>query len=350
MTAEDRAPEEPARDPAGPEGPADAIPASDTPDASQPADAIPASGAAGAPELAGQRDEAADQVGEAPGLSGEPGPEGHAEGGQTPEGQGGAPGEPEPPLPEPVRQRVIALAAVALSGLPVEELPVPLRRIAKFAPNRRARLGGPSIATQITGDPLFRQRIAKRVLADAGELGAAVIEGACPAAADPVEVAALAYLARPNGWAELVASASEAVRAEADSAALAELIRDAEQRVGRAEHERAAAKVEADKLRDELARLRAEAAQLRDEVRTLTRGLREAERAERRAAELLATEKGRISRANADHDAELRRLKTRLADAEGALDQARQSTREARAADDARLWLLLETIQQAAHG
>ncbi len=45
-------------------------------------------------------------------------------------------------LPEPVRQRVVALAAAALPGLPFDELPVPLRRVAKFAPNRRARLGG----------------------------------------------------------------------------------------------------------------------------------------------------------------------------------------------------------------
>ena len=57
--------------------------------------------------------------------------------------------EPEPVLPEPVRQRVIALAAAALVGLPADELPVPLRRVAKFAPNRRARLGGPLIATQL---------------------------------------------------------------------------------------------------------------------------------------------------------------------------------------------------------
>src|SRR5215207_10158167 len=70
---------------------------------------------------------------------------------------------PEPVLPEPVRQRVIQLAAAAMSGLPVDELPSALRRVAKFAPNRRARLGGAVIATQITGDPLLRQRLATRV-------------------------------------------------------------------------------------------------------------------------------------------------------------------------------------------
>src|SRR6266511_876083 len=205
---------------------------------------------------------------------------------------------PEPVLPEPVRQRVIALAAAALTGLPVDELPVPLRRVAKFAPNRRARLAGTAIATQLSGDPLFRQRLAGRVLEEAGDLGAAVLEGACPAAADPVEVAALAYLGRPAGWTELVEAAGEIVRAEAESAAMTELLRDAEQR----------------------------------------------------AAELVATEKGRLNRTLSDHDAELRRLRARLAEAEATAGANRQSAKEARQVDDARLWLLLETIGQAAVG
>jgi predicted RNA-binding protein with PIN domain len=222
--------------------------------------------------------------------------------------------------------------------------------VAKFAPNRRARLAGTAIATQLSGDPLFRQRIATRVLEEAGDLGTAVLEGACPAAADPVEVAALAYLTRPPAWVEMVEAAGEVVRAEAESAAVTELLRDAEQRAARAEHDRAVARVEADKLRDELARLREEAAGLREENRTLSRGLREAQGREKRASELVATEKGRLNRALSDHDAELRRLRARLAEAEAMAGANRQSAKEARQVDDARLWLLLETIGQAAVG
>ncbi|MET8254580.1 hypothetical protein ABZU46_25025, partial [Micromonospora sp. NPDC005197] len=123
----------------------------------------------------------------------------------TPADSGADPAvEPEPTLPEPVRQRIVALTATVLPTLPADEVPVPLRRVAKFAPNRRARLGTPAIAAQLTADPLFRQRVTARVLADAGDLGAAVVEGTAPAAADPVEVAALAYLARPRGWRELI--------------------------------------------------------------------------------------------------------------------------------------------------
>ncbi|GIJ21328.1 NYN domain-containing protein [Micromonospora lutea] len=258
--------------------------------------------------------------------------------------------EPEPSLPEPVRQRIVSLTAAVLPGLPGDEVPVPLRRVAKFAPNRRARLGAPVIAAQLAADPLFRQRVSARVLADVGDLGAAVVDGTAPAAADPVEVAALAYLARPRGWRELIDASGAAVRAEADTAVVAELVRQAEQRATRAEHDRAVARVEADKLRDELARVREELGQLREETRQLGRALREGQARERRANELLATERGRAARAAADADAELRRARARLAEAEAAAGVARSSAKEARSVDDARLWLLLETIGQAARG
>jgi predicted RNA-binding protein with PIN domain len=258
--------------------------------------------------------------------------------------------EPEPVLPEQVRQRVINLAATALTGLPVDELPVPVRRVARFAPNRRARLGGAVIATQLAADPLLRQRLATRIVAEAGELGEAVLAGTSPGAADPVEVAAVAYLARPDGWRTLVEAAAEALRAEAESAVVADRVREVEQRAIRAEHDRAVARHEADKLRDELARVRDELSGLRDESRGMTKALREAQAKERKATELLATEKGRATRAAADHDAELRRLRAKLAEAETTAGAARQTAKDARAVDDARLWLLLETIGQAALG
>ncbi|MFY1637335.1 NYN domain-containing protein [Solwaraspora sp. WMMB335] len=256
----------------------------------------------------------------------------------------------EPVLPEAVRSRIVVLAAAALADIPVDELPAQLRKIAKFAPNRRARYGGVAIAAQLTSDPLFRQRVATRAVGDAGELGTAISEGVTPGAADPVEVAALAYLMRPCGWRDLVEAAGEAVRAEADSAAVGEQIRAAEARANRAEHDRTVARVEADKLRDELARVREELGQLREESRLLARSLRELQAQHRRANDLLATERGRAARAVADHDAELRRLRAKLAEAESAAGSARQSAKETRAVGDARLWLLLETIGQAAQG
>lgn len=257
---------------------------------------------------------------------------------------------PEPVLSEPIRQRVVALAAAVLTALPNDEMPVALRKVAKFAPNRRARLGGAAIAAQLTADSVFRQRISGRVLAEAGELGTAVLGGMAPAAADPIEVAALAYLARPDGWRELLDAAGQAVAAEAESTAVAEHIRDAEARAARAEHDRAVARVEADKLRDELARVRDELGQLREEARASGKALRETQAQLKRANELLAIEKGRAAKGHGDHEAELRRLRARLADAEAAAGDARQAARDTRAVDEARLWLLLETIGQAAVG
>jgi predicted RNA-binding protein with PIN domain len=257
---------------------------------------------------------------------------------------------PEPLLPEPVRLRVVALAASAIAALPAAELPLPVRRVAQFAPNRRARLGAAAIAAQLSTDPLFRQRVATRVLADAGELGSAVQEGQHPATADPVEVAALAYLVRPEGWLDLMTVAADAVRIDGDIAAIEARVQDIEGRAVRAEHERAVARVEADKLRDEAARLRDEVSTLRDENRALARELRDTQGRERRANELLGIERGRIARTAADHDAEVRRLRARLAEAESAAAGNRASAKEARQVDDARLWLLLETIGQAAVG
>jgi predicted RNA-binding protein with PIN domain len=257
---------------------------------------------------------------------------------------------PEPLLPEPVRQRVIALTAAAMTQLPATEMPDPLRRVAKFAPNRRARLGGNTIATHLAGDPLFRQRIGALVSADAGDLGRAVLDGSVPATADPAEAAALAYLCRPEGWRDLLDEAAGVLSAGADLASIEAAVHAQEQRAARAEHERAMARVEADKLRDEAARLRDEVTTLRDENRALAKSLRETQVREKRAGELLATERGRITRTASDHDAELRRLRARLTDAESAAGATRQTAKESRQVDDARLWLLLETIGQAASG
>ncbi|MBA3490307.1 MAG: NYN domain-containing protein [Longispora sp.] len=258
--------------------------------------------------------------------------------------------ESEPHLPEPIRQRVIALVASALSGMPFDEVPQQLRKIARFAPNRRARLGGQTLAAHVAADPMFRNRIGQKVLEDAGELGELLTEGASPAAADPVEVAALAYLARPSGWQELIESATEAVRAQGASAAVEERIREAEARAVRSETERASTRLELDKLKDELAKLRTEVKHLREETRILARQTQDAERQEKRAVDQLSAEKGRWAKATSEHEAELRRMRAKLADVEETLDVSRQDGRDSRALDDARAWLLLETISQAAQG
>lgn len=245
---------------------------------------------------------------------------------------------------------MVTLAATVLPDLPVDGLPVPLRRIARFTPQRRAKLGGSVIAAQLESDAGFRQQVATRVVEHVGELAVAVRDGGNPAAADPVEVAALGYLTRPPGWVRLLDTAHDAVQAAALDEVVAARVREAERQARDSETQRAAAEAELIQLREQINSLTAEAAQLREQVRQLTRALRDAEEQQRRAAQLLATEKGRAQRSAADYDAEMRRLRARLADSEAALGTARQAGREGRAVDEARLWLLLETISQASQG
>jgi predicted RNA-binding protein with PIN domain len=147
-----------------------------------------------------------------------------------------------------------------------------------------------------------------------------------------------------------VEAAEVAVRAEADSAAVANALRDAEQRALRAEHDRAMARVEVEKLRDELAKGHHELSGVREEYRASAKALREAQAALKKATDSLSAEKGRIAKNAADHEAELRRLRGRLAEAEASTSSVRQEARQQRAVDEARIWLLLETIGQAAVG
>lgn len=64
------------------------------------------------------------------------------------------------PLPEPVRAKVITLAAEALGLIPSEAVPPSLKRVASFAPHRRARLAGGHIAAALETDEQFRTSIA----------------------------------------------------------------------------------------------------------------------------------------------------------------------------------------------
>ncbi|MDQ1652660.1 MAG: hypothetical protein QOI35_1860 [Cryptosporangiaceae bacterium] len=260
------------------------------------------------------------------------------------------PPPPEPVLPDGVRQRVIALVAEVLPSLGVEEVPQQLRPFARFTPMRRARLGGPQIASQLATDPLFRQRAAVRVIETSGSLGAAVAEGTPPPGSDPLHVAALAYLARPVHWTELVAAASTTVEDSAVQVELRARSREVERLSDQLDRLRASSRIDLDKARTELTAARAEADELRARMRDLTKALRTAEQEAKRHQDTLSTERGRAAATSAAQDSELRRLRTRLADAESELDTSRQATREGRTVDETRLWLLLETIGQAAVG
>ena len=104
-------------------------------------------------------------------------------------------------LPERLRLRVVALVSAVLPS--IAPLPPQLRKVAGFAPARRARLGG-SVIWDALGDDEFRGHAAVQV-------------AAVPAARDddPVEDAARAWLSRDEDWQARVDAVVETLRTEA---------------------------------------------------------------------------------------------------------------------------------------
>jgi predicted RNA-binding protein with PIN domain len=255
-------------------------------------------------------------------------------------------------LVEPARVQLIGLAADVLGRLPVDEVPASLRAIAKFAPAKRQRLGGVAIAAALDADDTFRAKVADAVAEASPDLAAAVRDGTSTTAADPIDVAVVAYLTRPDGWTDTLARASRRWSDERGSAA------GAKDEVAKLRAEltdlRAQARGESARLRDAVAAAGEQAgtdlAAVRHTLRERTRELRAAER-DLEAVRLAESElRGRFEAQASAHDADLRRLRGRLTEAERAAETARRGSRTERDVDDARLWLLIDTLVQAAGG
>src|SRR6476619_3464340 len=116
-----------------------------------------------------------------------------------------------------------------------------LRAIARFTPAKRVRLGAAALSAALDADDGFRARVADAVAEATPQLVDAVQTGSATPASDPVDTAVVAYLTRPPGWAELVASVGEQWISEQSA-------RDA--------------------AADEITRLRAEVSDLRSQLRT----------------------------------------------------------------------------------
>src|SRR5688500_12861272 len=62
-------------------------------------------------------------------------------------------------LPEAVRSRLADLAATAVGAMPAVDVPVPLRRLARFTPAKRAKLGGPALTAELEASAAFRTAV-----------------------------------------------------------------------------------------------------------------------------------------------------------------------------------------------
>lgn len=262
----------------------------------------------------------------------------------------GSPLSGEVSLPESVRQRVIALAAETLGRLPIQEVPASLRAAARFTPPKRARLAAAALAVALETDPLFRLQVAEVAEQQQPALTKAVRHAQVPAAADPVELSVVAYLLRPEGWPAYVERAEQALAEQAALSRSAERDEIVTKLQTDLEETRAALREQAERAAATLGEAITEAAALRKQVRALTGQLRAAERTATTAEQALAEERRRADAEQSATQAEVRRLKQRLTETDDAVEAVRRASRVSRSADNARLWLLLETASGAVQG
>ncbi|MEU1008036.1 NYN domain-containing protein [Streptomyces sp. NPDC005890] len=268
---------------------------------------------------------------------------------------GGGPGDGtaevlDRPLPDGVRRRVVQIVSDGFGGLTMAELPAQLRQYARFAPNRRAKFAGNAMAAALETDPLFRQRIGEKFREAQPELAGALDTGSPPPAADPLDVAAAAYVLRPAGWVKLVTAAGEeAQRADAERAdeeSRAELERLRAELAQAREHTR----TETERLRAELESARKEAESLHRKLRAALSDVKRGEAALRKAHGEMDAVRAEAQAQVSAAESESRRLKARLGEAESALEATRRAAREGRSVEDMRVRLLLDTLLDATQG
>ncbi len=258
--------------------------------------------------------------------------------------------EPETPLAESIRTRVLSLAAEALGRLEPDQVPMSLRRVASFAPARRARLAASQIAAVLSLDEEFRDRVAEQVRTLLPDLARALDEGVAAPAADPVDLAAVAYLLRPEGWAEVVSTASRTAedrRVEAAAAGSTERVDRLRRRL----------ESTAEELKELRRRHREQVASVKDENAVLRHRLADERGRVRAAEEAAAQAAARLAEATAaaaaragEQEAEIRRLRARTEGLERDLQAVRRAERVERGAETMRARLLLDTMLQTAQG
>ncbi|MBZ6175306.1 NYN domain-containing protein [Streptomyces olivaceus] len=271
------------------------------------------------------------------------------------ETQGGEPGDGaaevlDRPLPDGVRRRVVQIVSDGFGSLTLGELPAQLRQYARFTPSRRIKFAGNAMAAAVETDPLFRGRIGDKLRDAQPELAGALDAGSPPPAADPLDVAAAAYVLRPHGWVKLVTAAGEeAQRADAERAddeSRAELERLHEELARAREHTRA----ETERLRTELDAARRETEALHRKLRSALSDVKRGEAALRKVQTEMDTLRAEGQTQVSAAESETRRLKARLGEAEAALEATRKAAREGRSVEDMRVRLLLDTLLDATQG
>ncbi|WP_093600703.1 NYN domain-containing protein [Lentzea waywayandensis] len=253
-------------------------------------------------------------------------------------------------LPEPLRVRLAELGADALGEMAKVDVPQHLRPVAKFAPTKRARLGGAQVVAGLRDSANFRTAVVEWLRKNRPS----TLEVTSP---DPVTAAAAAVLTgddvalhyvelvtRRVGDATLRAERDAAVvRAERMESELERLRAERTQFDGATERVRADAEIELERLRK---RLREQGVKLREAKDAAAAASAEVGKIQERTAD-------EVKRLSAERDRERERAETERGKAQRAIadaEVARQSAREARQADEVRLALLVDTLDGAVTG
>lgn len=244
-------------------------------------------------------------------------------------------------LPDTVRGRIVALTAGVLPD--VARLPPALKRIADFAPARRAKAGGAMIASVLDGDDEVREKIGSQLRP------AYVTEGSpddLVLPEEPAEAAAVLWLVRPDGWEVSLKEALDRLEAAAVPAVDAE--------VARLRVKLAAAE---DEIREVRADRKARIDDLKTDNTALRRKLGEARAAAREAGtgldEALTEARAALSRAEDEisaRDRQLRQLRSQIDKLEREAAAERRTSKADREDASLRARFLLDTLLDAAGG
>lgn len=238
-------------------------------------------------------------------------------------------------LPEEVRLRVLALTADVLPLVPT--VPPALRKVAAFAPGRRARLGASAIGAALADDD-FRDRVAVQV------------EGrpaSTRAGDDPAERGAVSWLVRPEGWQESLAAVAEAL---AGRTGTAPPVDDGDKWRDRAQASEQALREARSRHRAELTELKAENVLLRRKLGDARTKLRDAAAAAEEAGAVADDVRQRAEAVAAAQDRELRQLRAQVERHEAEALTGRRTARADKDEATIRARLLLETVIDAASG
>lgn len=247
-----------------------------------------------------------------------------------------------------IRAKIITLASQAITKMPLQQVPAPLRRSVNFAQAKRAKLVGQQIATAVELDDEFREHLATHLRALVPETVAELESGEPGEASSLDESAAVAFIVRTSGWTEVVESATAAANEQA--AVSDNPVHTVERLTAALAQARGDNKSTRARLRAQLDGVKADNVQLRRTLGQARVQLKEGLLRGEAAASAVDEQQRAASAAIRSLEAEVRRLRTRISELVGQNTSARRAVRDDRDAEVVRLRLLLDTMGEAVAG